>query len=71
MSTSLSELVSDYENCIAESVADSLNAIERKFAVAQGRQGWDVAVKGLAMALIIAENRRRFLEKDSKQPVNL
>ncbi|KAA5923450.1 hypothetical protein F3I27_23225 [Pantoea sp. Bo_2] len=66
MSNSLSELVSDYEGCITDSAVDSLAAIEKKFSLTQGRQGWDTAVKGLAMALIIAENRRRFLETDSK-----
>ncbi|MDD8639018.1 hypothetical protein LAX15_08195 [Escherichia coli] len=60
--TSSTEVITEFENCIADSAIDSVAAIERRFAAAQTRYGHDAAVKGLAMAFVIAENRRRFIE---------
>ncbi|EKR2074122.1 hypothetical protein JJU50_000830 [Salmonella enterica subsp. salamae serovar 9,46:l,w:e,n,x] len=67
--TSSSEVISDFENCITDSVIDSVAAIERKFALTQSRYGHDAAVKGLAMAFIISENRRRGMENGLMQCV--
>lgn len=62
--TSSTELINDFENCITSSVIDSIAAIERKFALTQTRCGYHDAMKALATAFIIAENRRRFLEAE-------
>lgn len=60
--TSSTEVITEFENCIADSAIDSVAAIERRFAVIQTKYGHEAAVKGLAMAFVIAENRRRFTE---------
>ncbi len=60
--TSSTEVINEFENCIADSAIDSVTAIERRFAVVQTRYGHEAAIKGLAMAFVIAENRRRFIE---------
>ncbi|EAO4397090.1 hypothetical protein E5475_18625 [Salmonella enterica] len=65
--TSSSEVISNFENCITDSVTDSVAAIERNFALSQSHYGHDAAVKGLAMAFVISENRRRCLENNLRQ----
>ncbi|KFC13139.1 hypothetical protein GTGU_00161 [Trabulsiella guamensis ATCC 49490] len=57
-----SEVISDFESCVTDSVIDSIAAVERNFALAQTRYGHDAAIKGLAMAFVISDCRRRGLE---------
>ncbi|HEO9044212.1 TPA: hypothetical protein QIF36_002379 [Enterobacter kobei] len=58
------ELISAFENCITDSVVDSIGGIEKQFFLAQTRYGWSAAIQCLAMAYITAENRRRFVESE-------
>ncbi|PHI31182.1 Uncharacterised protein [Budvicia aquatica] len=62
--TSKVELINSFDHCITASVTDSISDIARQFALAQTKYGWDQAIEGLAMAFVIAENRRRFLETE-------
>jgi hypothetical protein len=56
------ELINRFEQCITDSVIDSVTSIERQFALTQSECGWHEAINALAMAFVIADRRRHFLE---------
>lgn len=62
---SLAEVVGVFENCITDSVQDSIHEIERQFALVQTRHGYNVAIQALGMAFAISEQRRKHLASNS------
>lgn len=56
------ELFEVFEACITDSIIDSILEIEKQFIITKNSFGDEVAIRSLAMAFIISENRRRYVE---------